>query len=273
MKYDVFDDTKMCECLQTLKRCVYDLSRGTYVYKILVKVYKDRMCKGLTLSSSIDYCLNTTHSAGERNMKFNHIYFEIDSLLDNMKNRVNLILFKKDNEDEEAKKASGLITHADDLLNAVVADQQSREKTEREQTEQIIFGNIKQCMREMNNLVDHKRPKYILNSEPQWEVFKTEMQHTVNFFVNLPKIYIRERKNLESTQSSLKRAQDELRTWANGSTVLYNPTRGDLLPVLLHEERSKGGGHRTKPLEVAESPYLKRVSFLSQIYPQLNSNS
>ena len=41
-------------------------------------------------------------------------------------------------------------------------------------------------------------------------------------------------QNLESTKNSLAQAHLNLRHWANGNTVLYNPTRGDLLPTLLH---------------------------------------
>jgi hypothetical protein len=41
-------------------------------------------------------------------------------------------------------------------------------------------------------------------------------------------------ENLQSAQSSLIEADDWLKHWARGNEVLYNPTKGTLLPVLLY---------------------------------------
>ncbi len=100
-------------------------------------------------------------------------------------------------------------------------------------TNSIIVSNIKFCMRELNNLVIYERPKYPDNSEIKWELFKNEMKKTVIFFRNFI-VNVRSVVNLRSAKNSLEKADKYPKQWAGRHPVLYNPTQGELLPVLLH---------------------------------------
>ena len=97
----------------------------------------------------------------------------------------------------------------------------------------IIVSNIKFCMKELNNLVNRSRPKYPDNSEFKWELFKDAMKKTVISFRQFTQD-VRSVEKLQSAKSSLDEADTWLKDWAGRNEVLYNPTRGDLLPVLLY---------------------------------------
>jgi len=99
-------------------------------------------------------------------------------------------------------------------------------------TDSIIVSNIKNCMTQLNLLVNYKRPKYPHNSESTWALFKDEMKNTVLFFRGFI-LNVKSVVKLRSTKNSLDRADARLKEWAGKNESLYNPTQGDLLSTLL----------------------------------------
>ena len=99
--------------------------------------------------------------------------------------------------------------------------------------ESIIVGNIKHCRRQLNNLLNYIRPKEPRNSEWRWEAFRDEMRMSLRFFDEFSG-NLWETEKLKSAQSSLEEADVKLKRWTGNSERLYNTTRGDLAPVLLH---------------------------------------
>ena len=75
MEIEQFDDAKMCECLRAVKGCLDGLTPEGMLLRKLKKIYDEEIgADGLTLSSSIDFCLDTTNkSENRRNMQFNYI--------------------------------------------------------------------------------------------------------------------------------------------------------------------------------------------------------
>ena len=97
---------------------------------------------------------------------------------------------------------------------------------------EIVVGNIQTCMRELKSLVNYNRPVVPSNDESLWEIFKDKMRETVVCFEAFRQNM--ETEKLRGAQSCLEEADTKLKAWAGRSAVLYNPTRGDLAPVLLY---------------------------------------
>ena len=110
MEIEQFDDAKMCECLLAVKTCFDDMNQLCVRYK-LPNQYETW--------SEIEFCLDMRNSARDRNVKFNEIYLNIDTLLTQMQNHLDFVISRMDG-DELTQKAALDIKTADDLLNAVV---------------------------------------------------------------------------------------------------------------------------------------------------------
>ena len=148
MQIEKYDEEKMCECLRAVKSCLDGLSSKGMLFRKLKKIYDEAIGGDhLDLSSSIDYCLDTTNSSGQRNFQFNHIILQIDTLLTKMKKEVDWELMLKQHkwdgnlefcDDGEMNTALSHIQTADDLLNAAEAEMQSRKKKKTEiETERL----------------------------------------------------------------------------------------------------------------------------------------
>jgi hypothetical protein len=135
MEIKQFDDTKMCECLRSVKSCLDGLLPEGILLQQLKKIYDEEMGDdGLTLSSGIDFCLDTTNqSKNQRNMQFNYIFLSVDRLLRKMKEIIDWETMMKRQkwdedyvffDDSDMKTAEHHIKVADDLLQAVVAESQ-----------------------------------------------------------------------------------------------------------------------------------------------------
>jgi hypothetical protein len=139
MEIKQFDDTKMCECLMSVKSCLDGLLPEGMLLRKLKKIYDEEMCDdGLTLSSGIDFCLDTTNEPkNQRNMQSNYIVQSVDRLLRKMKEIIDWeTMMKRQKWDEDSmqmhvffddgdmKTAEHHIKVADDLLQAVVAESQ-----------------------------------------------------------------------------------------------------------------------------------------------------
>jgi hypothetical protein len=141
MQNEKYDENKMCECLRAVKSCLDGLTSEGLLFRRLKYIY-DAEIGGdyLPLSSSIDWCLDTTNSSKQRNWQFNHIILQIDTLLTKMKKEVDWELMLKQHkwdgnwefcDDGEMNTALSHIQTADDLLNAVLQEMQSRKREQK----------------------------------------------------------------------------------------------------------------------------------------------
>ena len=149
MGIEKFDDTKMRECLRAVKSCLDGLTPKGMLLRQLKKIYDEQMTvDGLTLSSGIDFCLDTTNTEKQRNWQFNYIFLEVDTLLMKMKElldretRLKMNRFHKDAikthvffDDGDMKTTYSHIKTTDDLLQVVVADMQSRKKAQEKEAD------------------------------------------------------------------------------------------------------------------------------------------
>ena len=82
-------------------------------------------------------------------------------------------------------------------------------------------------------LEEYRRPVAPRNDERKWGEFVDKMGESVRYFDAFKRNAGDDMSNLRRAKKSLEEADTKLKTWAGGSAVLYNPTRGDLAPVLL----------------------------------------
>jgi hypothetical protein len=123
MEIEQFDDAKMRECLQEVQSGCDDMNELCQRYK-MEKKYE-------ACTEDIKFCLDMNNSASDRNIIFNKIYLDIHTLLTRMKNMLNFIISRMDGNDDTDKVAFHIKT-ADDLLNAVVEEMESRKNGERQ---------------------------------------------------------------------------------------------------------------------------------------------
>lgn len=122
MEIEQFDDAKMRECLQEVQIGCDDMNE---------------LCQRYTLENryeacmeDIKFCLDMKNSASDRNIRFNKIYLDIDTLLTRMDNMLHFIISRVD-VDDDTDKAALHIKSANDLLNAVVEEMESRKKEQK----------------------------------------------------------------------------------------------------------------------------------------------
>jgi hypothetical protein len=100
-----------------------------------------------------------------------------------------------------------------------------------------VVDNIKACRNALKGLENHVRPMAPSNSEERWAEFRDKMGESVRYFDAFDKNIRVDMENLRRVERSLEEADEKLKAWAGGSTVLYNTERGDLAVKLLYCKR------------------------------------
>lgn len=126
IEIDICDDKQMCECLQTVVKCIENMNN--FALKFVLDFGTTYNLRKRWVSESIQFCLYMKNSAHSRHIEFDKIYLEIDTLLENMKNLLHFIISRVGRSTDTDETAQ-YITTADELLNAVVGDMESRKKS------------------------------------------------------------------------------------------------------------------------------------------------
>lgn len=155
-----FDDGEMRACLQSVKHCLENLGKdeNDIATNSLNAVYDTWPNKTGTLKSAIDFCLDETNPQFERNSKFNGICLDIQTLLDEMKNRLDYINERSLHVNIDAETAGPRIAAATAQLNALrqkkfwdeALTRNSKQVEEPSEQE----GNIKSLLVELEALGD-----------------------------------------------------------------------------------------------------------------------
>jgi hypothetical protein len=128
MAIEQFDDAKMRECLQEVQSGCDDMNKLCQRYKLKNKY------QAFVDTEDIEFCLDMKNSASDRNIRFNKIYLDIDTLLTRMDNMLHFIISRV-GVDDDTDKATLHIKTADDLLNAVLEEMESRKKEQKKEAE------------------------------------------------------------------------------------------------------------------------------------------